>query len=54
MVAHWLRALFSQALRGLVRDRVFAKYQIDARCPMRYMERKLRRKVRNRFRLALD
>jgi len=53
MVARWLRVLFSQAPRGLVRERVFAKYQIAARCPVRYIERKLRRKVLRRFRTVL-
>ncbi len=52
-VARWLRALFSKALRGLVRERGFAKYRIDSQRPTRYIERKLRRNVLRHFRAAL-
>lgn len=51
----WLCALWVQAIARLPFCAFsFSKYRIDSQRPARYIERRLRRKVRRNFRVALN
>jgi hypothetical protein len=51
----WLRTLgFKMAARVRCCSFSFSKYRIDAQRPARYIERRLRRKLRRNFRVAVN